>query len=83
METVITKKPEALKINYTVKPHSQPVYTSEAAARERGVRLSQIVKTMLFKDRNDRMVVSAAATNLLPPEVLHNAKPSLPVQTRV
>ncbi len=58
MKTVITEKLEELKLNYTVKPHSQPVYTSEAAARERGVRLSQIVKTMLLMDRNDRMVVA-------------------------
>ncbi len=55
---MITEKLEALKIDYTVKPHSQPVYTSEAAARERGVRLSQIVKTMLLMDRNDNMVVA-------------------------
>jgi len=58
MKTVITEKLEALKLNYTVKPHSQPVYTSEAAARERGVRLSQIVKTMLLMDRDERMVVA-------------------------
>jgi hypothetical protein len=44
MKTVITEKLEELKLNYTVKPHSQPVYTSEAAARERGVRLSQITR---------------------------------------
>ena len=58
MKTAITEKLEALEIDYTVKPHSQPVYTSEAAARERGVRLSQIVKTMLLMDRKDRMLVA-------------------------
>jgi len=58
MKTVITEKLEALKLNYTVKPHSQPVYTSKAAARERGVRLSQIVKTMLLMDRDERMVAA-------------------------
>ena len=58
MKTTITEKLEALKIDYTVKPHSQPVYTSEAAARERGVRLSQIVKTMLLMDRQDRILVA-------------------------
>jgi Cys-tRNA(Pro) deacylase len=63
MKTAITDKLEALKLNYTVKPHSQPVYTSEAAARERGVRLSQIVKTMLLMDRNDRMVVAVLPGN--------------------
>jgi prolyl-tRNA editing enzyme YbaK/EbsC (Cys-tRNA(Pro) deacylase) len=58
MKTLITEKLEALNLDYTVKPHSQPVYTSEAAARERGVRLSQIVKTMLLMDRKDRMLVA-------------------------
>ena len=58
MKTVITEKLEALELNFTVKPHSQPVYTSEAAARERGVRLSQIVKTMLLMDRKQKMVVA-------------------------
>jgi prolyl-tRNA editing enzyme YbaK/EbsC (Cys-tRNA(Pro) deacylase) len=58
MKPIITQKLEALNLDYTVKPHSQPVYTSEAAARERRVRLSQIVKTMLLMDRNDRMLVA-------------------------
>ena len=58
MNSMIIAKLKELKIKYTVKPHSQPVYTSEAAARERGVRLSQIVKTMLLMDRNDKMVVA-------------------------
>lgn len=58
MKTPITEKLDQLHIDYTVKPHSQPVYTSEDAARERGVRLSQIVKTMLLIDRNENMVVA-------------------------
>ncbi len=58
MKTPITEKLDSLQIEYKLKPHSQPVYTSEDAARERGVRLSQIVKTMLLMDRNDNIVVS-------------------------
>jgi Cys-tRNA(Pro)/Cys-tRNA(Cys) deacylase len=44
------------KIPYRVKYHSKPVFTSEEAAIERGVRLSQIVKTMLLADGNDILV---------------------------
>jgi Cys-tRNA(Pro) deacylase len=36
------------KIPYSVKHHSKAVFTSEEAAVERGVRLSQVVKTMLL-----------------------------------
>ena len=36
-------------IFFKLKFHENPVYTSEDAARERGVRLSQIVKTMILK----------------------------------
>jgi prolyl-tRNA editing enzyme YbaK/EbsC (Cys-tRNA(Pro) deacylase) len=48
VETEITKKLDALGLPYKVKSHRAPVFTSEDAARERGVRISQIVKTMLL-----------------------------------
>ncbi len=41
------------KIPYRVKYHSKPVFTSVDAAAERGVRLSQVVKTMLLADRDE------------------------------
>ncbi|MGD2270761.1 MAG: YbaK/EbsC family protein [Desulfobacterales bacterium] len=63
MDSPVTAKLKELDIPYTVKPHSQPVYTSEAAARERGVRLSQIVKTMLIMDRNRKIVVTVLPGN--------------------
>jgi len=44
------------RISYRVKHHSKPVFTSEDAAVERGVRLSQIVKTMLLADGNNALV---------------------------
>jgi Cys-tRNA(Pro) deacylase len=46
------------KIAYRVKYHSKPVFTSEDAAVERGVRLSQIVKTMLLADGDDILVAA-------------------------
>ena len=58
MNTAVTEKLDELQIEYKIKPHTKPVYTSEDAARERGVRLSQIVKTMLLMDENGRIVVA-------------------------
>jgi Cys-tRNA(Pro) deacylase len=55
-KTQLTDFLDAQKIPYRVKYHSKPVFTSEDAAIERGVRLSQIVKTMLLADGNDILV---------------------------
>ncbi|MBW2147956.1 MAG: YbaK/EbsC family protein [Deltaproteobacteria bacterium] len=45
-------------IDYKMKPHKRPVYTSVDAARERGVALEQIVKTMILADKSGRCVVA-------------------------
>ncbi|MEW6266981.1 MAG: YbaK/EbsC family protein [Thermodesulfobacteriota bacterium] len=45
-------------VPYLVKAHQRPVFTSQDAARERGVRLSQIVKTMLLKSPEGRVLVA-------------------------
>jgi len=58
MKTAITEKLDALNIPYTIKHHKTAVYTSEDAARERGVRLSQIVKTMLLMNSQGDMVAA-------------------------
>lgn len=58
MRTAITERLDALGINYRIRTHKKPAYTSEDAARERGVHLSQIVKTMVLKDRSGRTVVT-------------------------
>ena len=50
MRTPVTEFLEAAGVEYTIKPHSTKVYTCEDAARERGVRLSQIVKCMVGAD---------------------------------
>jgi Cys-tRNA(Pro)/Cys-tRNA(Cys) deacylase len=55
-KTQLTDFLDAQKVPYRVKYHSKPVFTSEEAAIERGVRLSQIVKTMLLADGNDILV---------------------------
>jgi Cys-tRNA(Pro) deacylase len=56
LKTQLTDFLDEQKIPYRVKYHSKPVFTSEDAAIERGVRLSQIVKTMLLADGNDILV---------------------------
>lgn len=58
MKTAITEKLEAREIPYTVKPHRRPVFTSEDAAAERGVHLSQIIKTMLLGNERGEVVVA-------------------------
>ena len=50
METDVTRMLNDAGIPYTPKPHAKPVYTCKDAARERGVRVSQIVKCMVGKD---------------------------------
>lgn len=54
----ITDILEKAGIQYTIKPHSMPVFTSEDAARERKVALNQIVKTMILHNRAGRVVVA-------------------------
>ncbi len=45
-------------IPYKIKHHSKPVFTSEDAAQERGVHLSQIIKTMLLANKEGEMIVA-------------------------
>ena len=52
METIVTQFLDSAGINYNIKLHKENVYTCEDAARERGVRLSQIVKCMIGRDTN-------------------------------
>ena len=58
MKTYVIDFLNDLKIPYRIKLHDRPVFTSEDAARERGVRLSQIVKTMLLVSQEEAIVVA-------------------------
>lgn len=55
IQTPVTQALEAAGIPFAVRPHSRPVFTTEEAARERGVRVSQIVKVMLAADGQGRL----------------------------
>src|SRR5919197_1307470 len=57
MDTVVTQFLKEKGIPYKVKPHSNPVFASEDAARERGIRLSQIVKCLVGTDPKGRLFV--------------------------
>lgn len=43
-------------ISFTLKPHAEPALTSEAAAEQRGVRVSQIVKCMVARSEDGQLV---------------------------
>jgi Cys-tRNA(Pro) deacylase len=45
-------------ISYRLLPHSEPVFTVEAAARQRGVVKEEMVKTILLRDKGGRYVVA-------------------------
>lgn len=45
-------------ISYKLKRHSAPAFTSADAARERGVAISQIIKTMLCRAASGQVVVA-------------------------
>jgi len=57
LKTVVTVFLDSVGITYQLKPHQRNIYTAEDAARERGVRLSQIVKCMIGKDPEGRYYV--------------------------
>ena len=57
VKTRVTDFLDEQRIPYKAKSHSKPVFTSEEAAVERGVNLSQIVKTMLLSD-GDQVIVA-------------------------
>ena len=63
MKTNAMRYLDDIGVQYVIKPHSQPVFTSEDAARERGVRLSQIVKTMVVKTSRDESVIALIPGN--------------------
>src|SRR5258708_35739310 len=58
MKTIVMFILDERDVPYKVKRHSRPVFTSEDAASERGVRLSQIVKTMLVVTRTHDYLVA-------------------------
>jgi Cys-tRNA(Pro) deacylase len=50
-------------ISYQIKYHSKAVFTSEEAAKERNVRLAQIVKTMFLSNKEGDLIVAVLPGN--------------------
>ena len=57
METNVIKALDAFGVDYIIKKHESPVFTCEDAARERKVRITQVLKCMLGKDINSNVYV--------------------------
>jgi len=56
--TRITDILDAHQVAYRVLPHSEPVFTVETAAQQRGVVQSEMVKSILLRDREGRYVMA-------------------------
>ena len=54
---------DAHKITYRVLPHSEPVFTVEAAAKQRGVVKEEMVKSLLLRDKDGRYVMACLTGN--------------------
>ncbi len=58
LATAVASALEEHRVPYTLKPHRAAVFTAQDAARERGVSLSQIVKTMVGRDTEGQLHVA-------------------------
>jgi prolyl-tRNA editing enzyme YbaK/EbsC (Cys-tRNA(Pro) deacylase) len=77
-KTKIMQILEERQVSYRLLPHSQPVFTVEAAARQRGVVKEAMVKSILLRDKDGRYVMTCvtgdaqvdpkAARRFLPPD---------------
>jgi Cys-tRNA(Pro) deacylase len=58
IDTKVTRLLESKKVPYRLLPHDEPVYTVAAAAAQRGVIRSEMVKSILLRDKNRRYVMA-------------------------
>lgn len=56
VKTAVTNYLHERKVRNVVKPHREAALTAEAAARERGVRVSQVVKCMIGETDSGQLV---------------------------
>ena len=63
MKTLVTHYLESAGIEYKIKRHSRDVYTCEDAAKERGVKIEQIVKTMIVKKPDGELIAVLISGN--------------------
>jgi prolyl-tRNA editing enzyme YbaK/EbsC (Cys-tRNA(Pro) deacylase) len=60
--TKITQLLDSHSIPYRVLPHSEPVFTVEMAAAQRGVVLEEMVKSILLRERKKHRFVMACVS---------------------
>jgi prolyl-tRNA editing enzyme YbaK/EbsC (Cys-tRNA(Pro) deacylase) len=76
IRTKITDLLDQHGIAYRVLPHSEPVFTVEAAARQRGVVKEEMVKSILLRDRDGRYVMCCVTGEAqLDPQAVRAALP--------
>jgi prolyl-tRNA editing enzyme YbaK/EbsC (Cys-tRNA(Pro) deacylase) len=63
LHTRITELLDRHNIPYSVLPHSEPVYTVEAAAQQRGAPVEEMIKSILLRDKNGRYVMACVLGN--------------------
>jgi prolyl-tRNA editing enzyme YbaK/EbsC (Cys-tRNA(Pro) deacylase) len=70
--TQITQYLDSKNIPYRILPHSEPVFTVEMAAAQRGVVLEEMVKSILLRERRKHRFVMACVTgdSLLDPQAV-------------
>jgi prolyl-tRNA editing enzyme YbaK/EbsC (Cys-tRNA(Pro) deacylase) len=63
LRTRITDLLDHQNIPYRVLPHSEPVYTVETAAQQRGAPVEEMVKSILLRDKKKRYVMACVLGN--------------------
>lgn len=58
--THITQYLESQQVNFRLLPHQHPAVTIEDAAMQRGIRPSQMVKSIVLRDMSDRYAIACA-----------------------
>jgi prolyl-tRNA editing enzyme YbaK/EbsC (Cys-tRNA(Pro) deacylase) len=76
-QTRVTNHLDAQGIAYRVLPHTEPVYTVEGAAAQRGVVLEEMVKSILLRERKHHRFVMAcvAGDSRLDPQAVRKYLP--------
>lgn len=77
LKTKITGLLDAHQISYRVLPHTEPVFTVDAAAAQRGVVKEEMVKSILLREKKGRRYVMACVTGhaRLDPKAVRNQLP--------
>ncbi len=74
IQTRVTDLLEGDKVTYRLLPHEEPVFTVDAAARQRGVVKTEMVKSILLRESKRHRYVMACVTGdaRLSPQAVRN-----------